>query len=139
MSRIYNFSAGPAILPEDVLLEAQAQFADYKGAGMSLIEMSHRGKEYEAVHNEAMVNLKRLMGLGDDFTVLFQTGGASGQFALVPLNLLGEGQTADYINAGSWGGKAIKPSLRTEPAARGNARTRWPDHWPDSQASLRTR
>ena len=78
MSRIYNFSAGPAILPEDVLLEAQAQFADYKGAGMSLIEMSHRGKEYEAVHNEAMVNLKRLMGLGDDFTVLFQTGGASG-------------------------------------------------------------
>ena len=108
MSRIYNFSAGPAILPEDVLVEAQAQLVDYKGTGMSLIEMSHRGKEYEAVHNEAMANLKRLMGLGDEFTILFQTGGASGQFALVPLNLLGPGQTANYVNAGSWGGKAVK-------------------------------
>jgi phosphoserine aminotransferase len=108
MSRVYNFSAGPAVLPEEVLVEAQAQLVDYKGAGMSLMEMSHRGKEYEAVHNEAVANLKRLMGLGDDFTILFQTGGASGQFALVPLNLLGAGQTADYINAGSWGAKAVK-------------------------------
>lgn len=108
MSRVYNFSAGPAILPEDVLVEAQSQLVDYKGAGMSLMEMSHRGKEYEAVHSEAGANLKRLMGLGDDFTILFQTGGASGQFALVPMNLLGAGQTADYINAGSWGGKAVK-------------------------------
>jgi phosphoserine aminotransferase len=108
MSRVYNFSAGPAILPEDVLIEAQSQLVDYKGVGMSIIEMSHRGKEYDAVQTEAAANLKRLMGLGDDFTILFQTGGASGQFALVPMNLLGEGQTADYINAGSWGGKAIK-------------------------------
>jgi phosphoserine aminotransferase len=108
MSRVYNFSAGPAVLPEEVLVEAQSQLVDYKGAGMSLMEMSHRGKEYDAVHTEAVANLKRLMGLGDDFTILFQTGGASGQFALVPLNLLGAGQTADYINAGSWGAKAIK-------------------------------
>lgn len=108
MSRVYNFSAGPAILPEDVLKEAQADLVDYKGAGMSITEMSHRGKEYEAVHNEAVANLKRLMGLGDDHHVLFQTGGASGQFALVPMNLLGEGQTADYVNAGSWGSKAVK-------------------------------
>lgn len=108
MSRVFNFSAGPAILPEDVLREAQADLVDYKGSGMSIMEMSHRGKEYEAVHNEAVANLKRLMGLGDDFSILFQTGGASAQFALVPMNLLGEGQTADYINAGSWGAKAVK-------------------------------
>lgn len=108
MARIYNFSAGPAILPEDVLREAQAELVDYKGSGMSIMEMSHRGKEYEAVHNEAVANLKKLMGLGDDYSILFQTGGASTQFALVPLNLLGAGQTADYINAGTWGAKAIK-------------------------------
>lgn len=108
MSRVFNFSAGPAILPEEVLVEAQAQFVDYKGAGMSLLEMSHRGKEYDAVHTEAVANLKRLMGLGDDHAILFQTGGASTQFALVPMNLLLPGQTADYINAGSWGGKAVK-------------------------------
>ncbi|MCO5044287.1 MAG: 3-phosphoserine/phosphohydroxythreonine transaminase [Kiritimatiellae bacterium] len=108
MARIYNFSAGPAILPEAVLQEAQANLVDYKGAGMSLMEMSHRGKEYDAVHTEAIANLKRLMGLDDDFSILFQTGGASMQFALVPMNLLGPGQTADYINAGAWGKKAIK-------------------------------
>ena len=108
MSRVYNFSAGPAILPEDVLKEAQADLVDYKGSGMSIMEMSHRGKEYEAVHNEAVANLKRLMGLGDDHHILFQTGGASAQFALVPMNLLGEGRTADYVNAGSWGTKAVK-------------------------------
>lgn len=108
MARVFNFSAGPAILPEAVLREAQADLVDYKGSGMSIMEMSHRGKEYEAVHNEAIANLKRLMGLGDDHSILFQTGGASAQFALVPMNLLGPGQTADYINAGSWGAKAVK-------------------------------
>ncbi len=108
MARIYNFSAGPAILPEAVLQEAQAQLVDYKGTGMSLMEMSHRGKDYDAVHQEAIANLKRLMGLGDEYSILFQTGGASMQFALVPMNLLGPGQTADYINAGAWGKKAIK-------------------------------
>lgn len=108
MARVYNFSAGPAILPEEVLREAQAELVDYKGSGMSILEMSHRGKEYEAVHNEAIANLKRLMGLGEDYSILFQTGGASAQFALVPMNLLRPGTTADYINAGSWGSKAIK-------------------------------
>lgn len=108
MARVYNFSAGPAILPEDVLREAQAELVDYKGSGMSIMEMSHRGKEYEAVHNEAAANLKKIMGLGDDHSILFQTGGASAQFALVPMNLLGAGQTADYINAGTWGAKAVK-------------------------------
>ncbi|MDW8457745.1 MAG: 3-phosphoserine/phosphohydroxythreonine transaminase [Verrucomicrobiota bacterium] len=108
MARVFNFSAGPAILPEPVLREAQTNLVDYQGAGMSIMEMSHRGKEYEAVHNEAIANLRQLMGLGDEHAVLFQTGGASAQFALVPMNLLGPGQTADYVNAGSWGAKAIK-------------------------------
>jgi phosphoserine aminotransferase len=108
MMRAYNFGAGPAILPEEALVEAQSELLDFKGSGMSVLEHSHRGKEYEAVHNEAIVNIRKLMNLPDDYAVLFLTGGASQQFAQVPMNLLGEGQTADYINAGTWGAKAIK-------------------------------
>jgi phosphoserine aminotransferase len=108
MARVYNFNPGPAVLPLEVLQEAQAELVDFKGSGMSVMEASHRGKEYEAVHNEAAANLKRILGLGDDHAVLFLQGGASGQFAMVPMNLLGEGQVADYTNSGSWGSKAIK-------------------------------
>ena len=108
MSRIYNFSAGPAILPEEVLVEAQSQLVDYQGSGMSIMEMSHRGKEYMAVQAEAEANIRKLLNIGDDYTVLFLANGASGQFAMVPMNLLGEGQVADYTNCGSWGKKAIK-------------------------------
>ncbi len=108
MSRSYNFSAGPAVLPEEVLAEAQANMLEYKNSGTSLMECSHRGKEYDAVHTEAIANLKKLMGLGDDFSVLFMTGGASAQFSLVPMNLLAAGKTADYVNAGAWGAKALK-------------------------------
>jgi phosphoserine aminotransferase len=108
MARVYNFSAGPAILPLEALQEAQRELVDYKGSGMSIMEMSHRGKEYDAVHREAIANAKELLGLGDDYSVLFLQGGASMQFAMIPLNFLGENQTADYINAGSWGAKAIK-------------------------------
>ena len=108
MARVYNFSAGPAILPLEALQEAQADLVDFKGSGMSIMEMSHRGKEYDAIHNEAIVNLKELMGLGDDYAILFLQGGASLQFAMIPMNFLGEGQTADYVNAGSWGSAAVK-------------------------------
>lgn len=108
MARVYNFSAGPAILPLEALQEAQADLVDFKGSGMSIMEMSHRGKEYDAVHNEAIANLKELMGLGDDYAILFLQGGASLQFAMIPMNFLGEGQTADYVNAGSWGSAAVK-------------------------------
>jgi len=108
MARVYNFSAGPAILPLDALQEAQADLVDYKGSGMSVMEMSHRGKEYDALHNEAIANVHELMGLGDDYAVLFIQGGASLQFAMIPMNFLGEGQTADYVNAGSWGAAAVK-------------------------------
>jgi len=108
MSRVYNFSAGPAILPLEALQEAQNGLVDYKGSGMSVMEMSHRGKEYEAIHNEALGNVRELMGLTDDYSVLFIQGGASFQFAMVPMNFLGQGQVADYINAGSWGAAAVK-------------------------------
>ncbi len=108
MARIYNFSAGPAVLPLEVLEQAQAELVDYKGAGMSIMEMSHRGKEYEAVHNEAIENIRKLLLIPDPYGVLFMTGGATAQFALVPMNLLGAGQTADYINTGAWAAKAAK-------------------------------
>jgi phosphoserine aminotransferase len=108
MARVYNFSAGPAVLPLEALQEAQADLVDYKGSGMSVMEMSHRGKEYDAIHNEAIANIKELMGLGDDYAILFLQGGASLQFATIPMNFLGEGQTADYVNAGSWGAAAVK-------------------------------
>lgn len=108
MSRILNFSAGPSTIPLEVLEEIQADLLDYKGTGMSIMEDSHRAKPYDAVHTEAIANIKELLGLSDDYAVLFMTGGASAQFALVPMNLLGAGQTADYTNSGAWASKAIK-------------------------------
>ncbi len=112
MARVYNFSAGPAVLPEEVLKEAQKQLLDYEGSGMSIMEMSHRGKVYSAVHEEAIANLKTLLNIPDNYSVLFMTGGASTQFSLIPMNLLGEGQTADYVNSGSWASKAIKDAKK---------------------------
>ncbi len=108
MARVFNFGAGPAVLPVEVLEEAQKELLDFNGSGMSIMEHSHRGKEYDAVHQEAVVNLGKLLGLSDDYTVLFIQGGASMQFAMVPINLLGAGQTADYVNSGAWADKAIK-------------------------------
>jgi phosphoserine aminotransferase len=108
MSRIFNFSAGPAVLPEEVLQEAASEMLNFKGSGMSIMECSHRGKEYEPVHNEALANLRTLMGIPDSHAVLFLQGGASQQFAQIPMNLLTPGTTADYVNAGAWGDKAIK-------------------------------
>lgn len=108
MARAFNFGAGPATLPTAVLEEAQKDLVDYKGIGMSIMECSHRSKDYDAVHSEAVANITKLLNLSDDYSVLFLQGGASTQFAMVPLNLLGEGQTADYTNSGAWAAKAIK-------------------------------
>jgi len=108
VARVFNFGAGPAVLPEEALLEAQRELFDYKGCGMSIMEMSHRGKEYAAVHEEAVANLRRLMSLPDDYDVLFLQGGASAQFAMVPLNLLPPNGVADYVNSGAWASKAIR-------------------------------
>ncbi len=108
MARIYNFCAGPATLPVEVLEQVRNELLDYQGSGMSIIESSHRGKEYSAVHEEAVANVRELLGVPEEHAVLFMQGGASTQFALVPMNLLGPGQTADYTNSGAWATKAIK-------------------------------
>ncbi len=108
MARVYNFCAGPAVLPMDVLEEAQRTLVDYQGSGMSLMECSHRGKEYMAVQEEAIANLRDLLGLSDDYAVLLLQGGASGQFAMLPMNLLTPGATADYTASGAWAAKAIQ-------------------------------
>ena len=108
MARVFNFNAGPAVLPEETLEYAQKELLDFKGSGMSVLECSHRGKEYAAIHDECVANIKKLMKLSDDYAVLFLQGGASTQFAMVPMNLLTNGQTADYVNSGAWASKAIK-------------------------------
>ena len=106
--RAINFSAGPCTLPLAVLEEAQDELVDYRGRGMSLLEMSHRSPEYEAVHNEALDLSREIFGAPDEFAILFLQGGASLQFAMVPLNLLGPGQQAGYLASGAWGTKALE-------------------------------
>ncbi len=108
MNRIHNFSAGPAILPLEVLQKAQEELVDYKGTGTSIIEKSHRGADYVDVDAQARARLIEILGLGDDFEVMFLQGGASSQFMMAPFNFLSEGETADYINTGTWSTKAIK-------------------------------
>ncbi|MBF0101177.1 MAG: 3-phosphoserine/phosphohydroxythreonine transaminase [Desulfobacterales bacterium] len=108
VKRIYNFNPGPAVLPESVLQEIQSEFMSFKGTGMSITEISHRSKAFEDVLNDAIVRIKRLLKLDDRFHVLFLQGGASLQFSMIPMNLLADGQTADYINTGTWATKAIK-------------------------------
>ena len=105
--RVHNFSAGPCTLPLSVLEEGQAEFVNYHGAGMSLIEMSHRGKQFVAVHEEAVDLVRTVFGVPDEFDVLFLQGGATLQFAMVPMNLLGSGQKAGYINSGTWAKGAL--------------------------------
>lgn len=112
MSRAYNFNAGPAALPLEVLEIAQKELTDFNGTGMSIMEHSHRGKAYDAVHAEAVANMGKLLGITDDYQVLFLQGGASLQFSQVPMNLLGAGQTADYVNSGAWASKAIKEAKK---------------------------
>ena len=107
MSRIYNFSAGPAVLPEEVLKEAAEEMMDYRGCGMSVMEMSHRSKMYETIINEAEADLRELMNIPDNYKVLFLQGGASQQFAMIPMNLMKNG-VADYIITGQWAKKAYQ-------------------------------
>lgn len=107
MERVHNFNAGPAVLPEEVMLEAQADFFNYKGMGLSVMEMSHRSKEYQAIIDETYAAVKRIYGLGDDYEVLFLQGGASMQFLMVPMSFAFEGKEANYINTGVWSKKAI--------------------------------
>ena len=105
MSRVYNFSAGPAVLPEEVLAEASAEMLDYRGTGMSVMEMSHRSKAYQTIIDEAESDLRGLLHIPDNYKVLFLQGGASQQFAMVPMNLM-KNKVADYIVTGQWAKKA---------------------------------
>ena len=107
MARVYNFSAGPAVLPEEVLKEAAAEMLDYKGCGMSVMEMSHRSKVYDNIIKEAEADLRDLMNIPDNYKVLFLQGGASQQFAMIPMNLMKNG-VADYIVTGQWAKKAYQ-------------------------------
>jgi phosphoserine aminotransferase len=106
--RIFNFNAGPATLPLDVLKKVQEELLDYKGTGMSVMEISHRSPEFDEINDQAIALTRELMGLDDKYHVIFMGGGASTQFALVPMNFLPEGKAAAYVDTGSWSTKAIK-------------------------------
>ena len=106
--RVHNFNAGPAILPESALAEASEAIKEFNGLGMSILEISHRSKDFQAVIDEATTHIKELMRLPDNYSVLFLQGGASTQFTMVPMNLLKSGETAGYVNTGTWSKKAIK-------------------------------
>ena len=111
MSRVYNFSAGPAVLPEEVLKEAADEMLDYKGTGMSVMEMSHRSKAFETIIQEAEADLRELMNIPDNYKVLFLQGGASQQFAMIPMNLM-KNKVADYIVTGQWAKKAYQEAQK---------------------------
>jgi phosphoserine aminotransferase len=124
MSRAYNFSAGPATLPEPVLRQAQAEMLEWNGAGASIVELSHRGPEFMQVAQEAEADLRTLMSIPDDYAVLFLSGGATTQQALIPLNLAQPQQPADYVITGHWGKTALKQAracVATHIAADGEA------------------
>ncbi|MBQ7783399.1 MAG: 3-phosphoserine/phosphohydroxythreonine transaminase, partial [Oscillospiraceae bacterium] len=112
MSRVYNFSAGPAILPEKVLKTAAEEMLDYKGTGESVMEMSHRSKEYQAIIDETEALLREIMAISDNYKVLFLQGGASTQFAMIPLNLMNKNGKADFVITGQWANKAYQEACR---------------------------
>jgi phosphoserine aminotransferase len=131
---VCNFNAGPAILPASVLAQVQAELRDYQGRGMSIMEMSHRSKEYEAINTRAQATFKKLLGLGDSYKVLFVQGGASMQFAMLPMNFLPPGGVADYVQTGAWAEKAIeeanllgKTNVAGSTKGTGYKRMPWPD------------
>jgi phosphoserine aminotransferase len=110
--RIFNFSAGPAVLPEGVLQKAAAEMLDWHGSGMSVMEMSHRGKEFIAIADKAQADLRTLLDIPADYKVLFLQGGAIAENAIIPMNLLGERKIADYVNTGEWSKKSIKEAKK---------------------------
>jgi phosphoserine aminotransferase len=122
MNRRKNFNAGPAALPLPALERARDEMLDFAGSGMSVMEHSHRGKEYEAVHDEAIALLRELLGVPDSYEVLFLQGGASQMFAQVPMNLVEKGQTAEYVVTGAWGEKAVSDGKAAAAMLGGAAR-----------------
>ena len=112
MARVYNFSAGPSMLPEEVLKTAAAEMLEFGESGQSVMEMSHRSKEYQAIFDETEANLREIMNIPDNYEVLFLQGGASTQFAMVPMNLMTKNGKADFIVTGQWANKAYKEAAR---------------------------
>ena len=112
MTQIYNFSAGPAVLPKEVLQQASDEMLDWHGSGMSVMEMSHRGKEFISIANEAEADLRELMNIPANYKVLFLQGGAHAQFSMIPMNLLRGNDTADYLDTGIWAQKAIEEAAK---------------------------
>ena len=110
--RVFNFSAGPAVLPEEVLRQAAAEMLDWRGSGMSVMEMSHRGKEFISIAAKAEADLRTLLAIPGNYKVLFLQGGAIGENAIVPMNLLGGAKAADYVNTGEWSKKSIKEAKK---------------------------
>lgn len=129
-ARVYNFSAGPAVLPVKVLEQAQAAVGELPGAGASILEISHRSKPFAAVHEEAKTLLRELLGIPAGYSILFLQGGSSLQFSMLPMNLLGEKQTANYILTGTWGKKAFEEGQRL-----GHAHVAW-DGKPNNYSQL---
>jgi phosphoserine aminotransferase len=112
MSRVFNFSAGPAVLPEEVLSQAAAEMLDWRGSGMSVMEMSHRGKEFISIAEQAEQDFRELLSIPASYKVLFLQGGATLQFGMIPMNLLRGKKSADYVNTGEWAKKAVKEAKR---------------------------
>ena len=110
--RVYNFSAGPSMLPIEVLEDAAANLTNYKGCGTSVMEMSHRSKEFQQIIDDAEANLRKLMNIPDNYKVLFLQGGGTLQFSMVPMNLMTKNKKADYIITGSWGKKAAQEAAK---------------------------
>ena len=121
MTRTMNFNPGPSCLPLPVLEQAQAEFLDFAGTGMSVLEVSHRSPEYDAVHEGVQAKIKKLLGLGDDYKVMFMGGGASSQFAYIPLNFLSQNKVGNYVDTGTWSTKAITEANIIGPAHFGDA------------------
>ena len=111
-TRIFNFSAGPAVMPLPVLEQAQRELVSLPGVGMSVMEISHRSKTFEDLLNGAIADIRELAGVPANYRVLMLQGGASLQFSMVPMNLMGAGSTADYVDTGTWADKAIKEAKR---------------------------
>src|SRR3990172_8303999 len=110
--QVYNFAPGPAMLPAEVLAQVQAEFLDYRGTGMSIVEMSHRSKELGGIAEESERDLRGLLAIPDNYKILFLQGGATSQFAMAPMNLLADGGTGDYLHTGIWSGKAIEEARK---------------------------
>ena len=115
MARVFNFSAGPAALPLEVLEKAKADLPDWQGSGMTVMEISHRSKAFAAVAEQAEADIRELLGISSDYAVLFLQGGATQQFALIPMNIGAAGQSADYLVTGSWSKKAVKEAAAVRP------------------------